>query len=188
MQILDQKLLLRITRNHQIHDNSSCQIFENSIASNYGWTYGKFEINASIEHNNAKAYIRLSPQRKIYGLEVRSGYIDIFTDDNRYLRQRSNKARLGIRVQYGDVFEEFHNLNKIELSRIKTGFHIFVFEWNKREMIWKIDENIVFNLSLDKYFSISLKQDKYAEKGQPSIMTSMFLSLINLLRMINLKI
>jgi len=162
---VDQKLLLRTTRNNQINDINSCKILESAIGTKFGWTYGKFEINASIEQNNAIAFITLSPIDEIYGSGKRSGYIDVFVHENAYVKQRSNQARVGIR--YGDDSKKYYHLTENELSQIKTDFHVFVFEWNRKEMIWKIDGNIIFSLSLTNYFLISDKEGKYAEKGQP---------------------
>ena len=62
---------------------------------------------------------------------------------------------------------EYTNLDKTKLSLIRSGFHVFVFEWNKMGMVWKIDQYIILKKSLNRYFRISDKNGHYTEKGQP---------------------
>jgi len=110
----------------------------------------------------------LKPVNSIYGSkEYQSGHISIFEHHNQYLRNRTNSNGAFVGISYGDEKHDYINLKEAQKSLIKSGFHIFVFEWNKREMIWKIDENIVFTQNLDKYFIISADEGLYTKKGQP---------------------
>ena len=167
MKVVNQKLSLGFRRNNQMNVSNSCDVFVPGIWTKVGYTYGKFEINASIEYNNATVFILLTPRFRIYGTKGRiSGYVDTFIFNNVYLRQQSNGGSVGI--SYGeDPTYELTTLDETKLSLIRSGFHVFVFEWNKMEMVWKIDQDIILKKSLNRYFKISDKSGQYAEKGQP---------------------
>jgi beta-glucanase (GH16 family) len=165
MKITGQKISLGFRRNNQINISNSCDTFVPGISTKFGYTYGKFEINASIEHNNAIGFILLSPKNEMHDSEEPNGYIDAFILNKEYLRDQSIHVGAGIR--YGDGLSDLTYLNETQLSLIQSGFHIFVFQWNKMEMVWKIDQNIVLKMSLNKYFMITNKETRYAEKGQP---------------------
>jgi len=102
VQIVNQKLLLRVTRNDQIKNKNSCTKFVSNIETNFGWTYGKIEVNASIEHINWVGGMSLIPKNHTYGPGKRSGYLDLFVSDKLYLRQRRHELYCGI--HYGDNF------------------------------------------------------------------------------------
>ena len=67
MKVVNQKLSLGFRRNNQMNVSNSCNVFVPGIWTKVGYTYGKFEINASIEYNNATAFILLTPRFNIYG-------------------------------------------------------------------------------------------------------------------------
>jgi len=159
---VNQKLLMSFSRNYK----NGCELlYKFEISTKFGWTYGKFEVNASNDQNNANSFITLRPLKQIYGERGRSGHINIFSSDNRYLRNRWNDINYGIK--YGGGEYDLKHLEEAKKSLFEKGFHVFAFEWNKREMIWKIDETIIHYQSLDTYFKKSETGNFYDKRGQP---------------------
>jgi hypothetical protein len=129
--------------------------------------FGKFDINMSVEHNNAAAWITLWPYRQTYGSGQLSGFIHIFRQNNQYVKtNREKDTSYGIR--YGYDFIVYGYMDSEQEKLLDTGFHLISFEWNLTAMIWKIDENIVYQQNLDRYFPLSFDNNQtYKEKIQP---------------------
>jgi hypothetical protein len=132
--------------------------------------FGKLDINISVEHNNAVAWLTLWPFRQTYGQsgsDQLSGFMHIFRQNRQYLKAyRGRHTSYGIRYGYG--YNEYNNANPELEKHLDKGFHMISFEWNKTALIWKIDEKIVNKQNLDRYFPFSqINNQTYKEKGQP---------------------
>jgi hypothetical protein len=72
-------------------------------------------------------------------------------------------------IRYGqNMLEKSKELNESMHNKFIHGFHIISFEWNKVNMIWKIDGIILYELSIDRYFKLStITGETYSKTGLP---------------------